>query len=90
MNADSFYCLFLKNLLSFLRSEESSIYEIYYPLAIKLLNRLRLGFSHLHEHKFRHDLQTLSATYVHLLWKLKMRSIVFYATTVTSPFLQPL
>ena len=48
------YSLFRKNLLA-LRPIEDSIYSIYDPLGIKLLHRLRLRFSHLHEHKFRHN-----------------------------------
>ena len=34
--------------------KEKPIFSIYDPLGIKLLTRLRLGFSHLNEHKFRH------------------------------------
>ena len=34
--------------------KESSIFSIYDPLVVKLLTRLRLQFSHVNEHKFRH------------------------------------
>ena len=34
--------------------KENSIFSIYDPLGVKLLTRLRLQFSHLNEHKFRH------------------------------------
>ena len=34
--------------------EENSLFSIYDPLGVKLLTRLRLQFSHLNEHKFRH------------------------------------
>ena len=44
----------LKHMLPFIRSIGNSTYKIYDPLGIKLLTRLRLGFSHLSEHKFRH------------------------------------
>ena len=33
---------------------ENSIFSVYDPSGIKLLTRLRLQFSHLNEHKFRH------------------------------------
>ena len=33
------------------------VFSIHNPLGIKLLTRLRLGLSHLHEHKFRHCFQ---------------------------------
>ena len=42
-------------LLNFIRPTGNSTYKIYDPLGIKLLTRLRLGFSHLSEHKFRHN-----------------------------------
>ena len=47
--------LFRKNLLAFIRPIENSIYSIYDPLGIKLLHRLRLGFSYSREHKVRHN-----------------------------------
>ena len=34
--------------------KENSIFSIYDPLVVKLLTRLRLQFSHLDEHNFRH------------------------------------
>ena len=49
------YASFRKMLLKFIRPIENSTYKIYDPLGIKLLTRLRLGFSHLSEHKFRHN-----------------------------------
>ena len=53
-NSDS-YGIFRKKLLAFIRSVGNSMYGIYDPLGVKLINRLRLGFSHLGEHKFRHN-----------------------------------
>ena len=49
------YLLFQKKLLEFVRSIESSIYSIYDPVGVKLPHRLRLGFSHLRENKFRNN-----------------------------------
>ena len=49
------YASFRKMLLNFIRPIGNSTYKIYEPLRIKLLTRLRLGFSHLSEHKFRHN-----------------------------------
>ena len=48
------YASFRKMLLNFIRPIGNSTRKIYDPLGIKLLTRLRLGFSHLSEHKFRH------------------------------------
>ena len=53
-NAET-YASFRKMLLNFIRPKGNSTYKIYDPLGIKLLTRLRLGFSHLSEHKFRHN-----------------------------------
>ena len=35
-------------------NKENSVFSVYYPYGVKLLTRLRLQFSHLKEHKFRH------------------------------------
>ena len=34
--------------------KENSLFSVYDPLGVKLLTQLRLQFSHLNEHKFRH------------------------------------
>ena len=49
------YAYFRKMLLKFIRAIGNSTYKIYDSLGIKLLTRLQLGFSHLSEHKFRHN-----------------------------------
>ena len=46
-------------LLNFVRPKGNSTYKIYGPLGRKLLPRLRLGFSHLSENKFRHNFTDL-------------------------------
>ena len=47
--------------LNFIRPCANSIFDNQSHLGIKLLKRLRVGLSHLHEHKFRHCFQnTLS------------------------------
>ena len=51
-NIDS-HAMFRKKLLAFIRPLGNDTYGIYDPLGVRLLNRLRLGFSHLREHKFR-------------------------------------
>ena len=47
--------IFLKKLLIFIKSTENKAFSFYYLLGIKLLNRLRVDFSHVNEHKFRHN-----------------------------------
>ena len=53
-NVDT-YSLFRKNFLTFIRPVENSPYRIYDSLGIELLHRLRLGFSHLCEYKFKYN-----------------------------------
>ena len=55
-NANSFE-VFKKSILSFTRAMSKSIYNIHNSLGIKFLTRLRIGFSQLKEHKFRHNFQ---------------------------------
>ena len=44
-----------KTFANFIRPKENSIYAIDDISGLKLLTRLRLNFSHLNEHKFRHS-----------------------------------
>ena len=46
---------FKQFLLEFIRPRMNSIYNIHDPEGLKFLTRLRLNFSHLREHKFRHN-----------------------------------
>ena len=44
-------------LLSFIRPIQSNIFNIFDLQVLKLLTLLRLGFSHLNKHRFRHNFQ---------------------------------
>ena len=46
---------FKKALLVFCKTEENSLFNVRNPIGVKYLNRLRLNFSHLNEHKFHHN-----------------------------------
>ena len=53
--------VFKSKLLSFIRPSKRSIFNVNDPEGVKYLTRLRLRFSHLNEHKFRHGfLDTLN------------------------------
>ena len=53
--------VFKSKLLSFIRPSTRSIFSVNDPEGVKYLTRLRLRFSHLNEHKFRHGfLDTLN------------------------------
>ena len=49
--------VFKSRMLSFIRPIANNVYNIFDPIGLKLLTRLRLGFSHLNEHIFRHNFQ---------------------------------
>ena len=43
--------------MTFIRPVQNSVFNIFDPKGIKLLTRLRLEFSHLNDHRFRHNFQ---------------------------------
>ena len=47
--------VFKSQLLAFIGLVQRSVYNVFNPQGLKLLNRLRLGLSHLNEHRFRHN-----------------------------------
>ena len=47
--------MFKRALLISIRPKPALIYKIHHPRGLKLVMRLRLGLSHLREHKFRHN-----------------------------------
>ena len=49
--------LFKSRILKFIRPNPNSIFNCHNPKAIKYLSRIRLGLSHLREHKFKHSFQ---------------------------------
>ena len=46
---------FKSSILHFVRPRENSVFAVHDINGLKLLTRLRLNFSHLNEHKFRHN-----------------------------------
>ena len=55
-NAKSYMCC-RNSLLKPGRPVQNPIFKVFNPLGIKFLTRLRLGLSHLNEHKFKHNFQ---------------------------------
>ena len=49
------YATFRNTLLKLSRPIQRAIYSINIPVGLKLLTRLRLGLSHLNEHRFNHN-----------------------------------
>ena len=49
--------VFKKNLLKFIRPSRNSVFNYHNCKKIKYLTRLRLGLSHLREHKLKHSFQ---------------------------------
>ena len=55
-NSES-YSIFKNSWLKFIRTIPNSVFSVVNIYEIKLLTRLRVGLSHLREHKFRHNFQ---------------------------------
>ena len=53
------YNLFRDTLLKFIRPAQKKTFNINDSVGVKLLTRLRLGFSHLRDHKFRHGFRDI-------------------------------
>ena len=49
--------IFKKHSSNFIRPNSNNAFNINNPLGLKLLTCLRIGFSHLKEHKFKHNFQ---------------------------------
>ena len=49
------YLMFRKKMLNLIRPKCNDTYGIHNPTGLKLLTRLRLGLSHLNDHKFNHN-----------------------------------
>ena len=45
-----------KSRLLFIRPLDRNVYNIFEPIGLKFLIRLHLSFSHLNEHRFRHNI----------------------------------
>ena len=52
------YAIFRNALLKIGRPIQCSVYRIHNPMGLKLLTRLRLGLSHLNEHRFNRNFQS--------------------------------
>ena len=51
----SSFNIFRANLIKIIRPIPNSVFGIFNPLGLKLITRLRLGLSHLNEHRFNHN-----------------------------------
>ena len=49
--------IFKSKSLSYIHPVQNNIFNIFDPPGLKLLTRLRIGFNHLNEHRFRHNFQ---------------------------------
>ena len=49
--------IFKKTILKFIWPSQNRVYNCHNPIGIKLITRLRVGLSHLSEHKFKHNFQ---------------------------------
>ena len=51
------YNVFKNSILKFIRRSSNKIFQCHNPKGIKLVTKLRLGLSHLREHKFKRNFQ---------------------------------
>ena len=82
--------MFPKNLLRFVRPFEKIVCNIYDPQGSKLINRLRLGFSRLREHKFRHNFADVVNPLCPCALETENTDHFFYAAKIMYHFSQPL
>ena len=54
---NSSHLVFKNYLIKRIRPLAAPVYDIHNPLGLKLLTRLRLGLSHLSEHRFNHNFE---------------------------------
>ena len=76
------YLLFRKNIPHFIRPPPNSIYNCHNSKGVKLITRLRLGLSHLREHKFNlcncgHDIESATHFLFHCPSFVNERSTFF-------------
>ena len=57
INWSSTFLVSVKTTLNIIRLNSNNVFNIKNPLGLKLLTRLRIGFSHAKEHKFKHKFE---------------------------------
>ena len=78
---------FRNALLKIDRPTLKPVYNILDPNGLKLLTRLRLGLSHLNEHKFNHNFEEcVNIHYAPVVCRLSL-SPTFFCTAITSQIL---
>ena len=77
-----------------IRPSPNPVYDIHNPLGLHLLTRLRLGLSHLNEHKFNHNFKTVLTHFLLAAQKQSLHHIfsssVFIIKNIRSSFLNEL
>ena len=65
-------------LKDFFNFKQKSLFPIHDPAGVKLLSRLQLKFSHLNEHKFRHNFKDAPNPMVTVAPKLKQQTTLSF------------
>ena len=86
-NAKS-YSTFRKSLLKSGRPSPNHIYKIHDPLGLKLLTRLRLGLSHLNEHRFNHNFDSCINPLCSCSLEVESTKHFFYTAITTLTFVK--
>ena len=69
------YAIFQNTLLKLGRPNQNAIYNINNPVGLKLLTHLRLGVSHLNEHRFNHNFQNCINPLCHCSLEIESTSV---------------
>ena len=81
------YAIFEKCLIKDWSPTLKPVYNILDPNGLKLLTRLRLGLSHLNEHKFNHNFkECVNIHYAPVVCRLSLFP-TFFCTAITSQIL---
>ena len=84
-----FFFIFRNSLLKIGRPMQNSIYNIHDPIGIKYLTSLRLGLSHLYEHKFRHNFQDCLNPFCSCSLEVKTTNHYFLHCNYCKTFVRP-
>ena len=79
---NSSYSVFRNYLLKEIKPKPSLLYNIHNPSGIKSLTRLKLGLSHLNEHKFNQILTIVLILFAPPVWNLSQHHTSFCTTII--------
>ena len=83
---NSSYLVFRIYLLKRIWPLAAPVYNIHNPLCLKLLTRLRLGLSHINEHRFKHNFESCLNPLCSCSLEVESTTHFFYTATISMQF----